>query len=337
MKDLYQILGVSRSAGVTEVKKAYRKLAKKLHPDANMGNETIAERFKEVSAAYAIIGDKEQRARYDRGDIDASGAIRNPFAGAGADAKQSEVFEEILRNFGGGVRGFGGGRGRAGGGGPAGFDFSGSAEDIFADLFGFGRARGARGGRPGAGQRRSGSSPLKGQDAVYKLTVPFLDAARGVTRQVTLQTGKTLNVKIPEGVKDGQQIRLAGQGPRGMAGGRPGDALIKITVKPHSFFRLEGNDILLELPITVDEAVLGAKIQVPTVSGAVAMKVPKGSSSGKRLRLKGKGLKSGRKHGDQIVILKIALPEKSDPDLEKAISKWRKNHEYSVRAKFGVK
>lgn len=331
MKDLYQILGVSRSAGVTEVKKAYRKLAKKLHPDANMGDEVIAERFKEVSAAYAIIGDKEQRARYDRGDIDASGAIRNPFAGAGAGAKQSEVFEEILRNFGGGVRG------RTGGASPAGFDFSGSAEDIFADLFGFGRARGARGGRPGAGQRRAGSSALKGKDAIYKLTVPFLDAARGVTRQVTLQTGKTLNVKIPEGVKDGQQIRLAGQGPRGMAGGRPGDALIKITVKPHSFFRLEGSDILLELPITVDEAVLGAKIQVPTVSGAVAMKVPKGSSSGKRLRLKGKGLKSGRKHGDQIVILKIALPEISDPDLEKAIRKWRKDHEYSVRAKYGVK
>lgn len=329
MKDLYQILGVSKTASEAEVKKAYRKLAKQLHPDVNMGDEKIAERFKEVSAAYAIIGDKKQRALYDQGQIDASGAMRNPFAGAGADAKQSEVFEEILRNFGGGARGFGGtGRARTGGGA----DFSGSAEDIFADLFGFGKARGAQRGRSQA--RRS---PLKGQDVTYKLSVSFLDAARGTTRKVTLQTGKTLNVKIPEGVKDGQQIRLAGQGPTGVTGGRPGDALIKITVKPHSFFRREGNDVLLELPIGVDEAVLGAKIQVPTISGAVAMKVPKGTSSGKRLRLKGKGLKHGKKHGDQIVILKIMLPEKPDSELEKAMKKWRKNHDYSVRAKYGVK
>jgi DnaJ-class molecular chaperone len=331
MKDLYQILGVTKSASEAEVKKSYRTLAKKLHPDRNMGNEKIAERFKEVSAAYAIIGDKEQRARYDQGQIDASGAIRNPFAGAGADAKQSEVFEEILRNFGGGARGFGGaGRGRAGGGA----DFSGSAEDIFADLFGFGKARGPRAGRPGTRQRRS---PLKGQDVIYTLAVSFLNAARGTTRKVTLQTGKTLNVKIPEGVKDGQQIRLAGQGPSGAAGGRAGDALIKITVKPHGFFRREGNDILLELPIGVDEAVLGARIQVPTISGPVAMKVPKGTSSGKKLRLKGKGLKHGKKHGDQIVILKIMLPEKADAELEKAMKKWRKTHDSSVRAKYGVK
>lgn len=329
MKDLYQILGVPRTASEAEVKKAYRSLAKKLHPDVNMGDDKIAERFKEVSAAYAIIGDKDQRAKYDRGDIDASGAIRNPFAGAGAEAKQSEVFEEILRNFGGGARGFGGG-----GGGRGGADFSGSAEDVFANLFGFGRGGGPRGRGTQGGQRRSA---LKGQDVTYKLSVSFLEAANGVTRKVTLQTGKTLNVKIPEGVKDGQQIRLAGQGPKGMAGGRAGDALIKIAVKTHGFFKREDNDIILELPITLDEAVLGAKIQVPTVSGAVAMNVPKGSSSGKRMRLKGKGLKHGKKHGDQIVILKIVLPEKADAELEKAIKKWRKSHDYSVRTKYGVK
>lgn len=317
MKDLYQLLGVTKSAAPAEVKAAYRKLAKKLHPDVNQGNESIAEKFKEVSAAYAIIGDKGQRAKYDAGQIDASGAMHNPFAGAGPDARHSEVFEEILRNFGGG-----GGRG-----GASTFEFSGSADDIFSDLFSFGRGGGRRGQR---------TSVRKGDNVIYNMHVSFLEAAQGTKRRLSLQNGKTLDVKIPEGVSEGQQIRLRGQGGPGIAGGPAGDALIHVHIEAHHFFIREGSDIFVELPITVDEAVLGGKVHVPTISGPVSLKIPKGTSSGKRFRLKGKGVKHGRAHGDQYVTVQIALPAKADKELEKAIKAWRDTAGYKVRQKYGV-
>lgn len=306
MKDLYTILGVPREASQADVKKAYRTLAKELHPDRHKGDEKVAERFKEVSAAYAILGDKDKRGRYDRGEIDESGAERGPFAGAGA--------------------GYGGAH-PGQGFGAQGFEFTGTAEDLFADLFGFSTRR----GRASAGPQR----PRQGQSVSYELTVGFLDAAKGASKRVTLPGGRTLDVQIPAGVKDGQQIRLAGQGNPGSFGGPDGDALIKVHVAAHPHFTRDGDDILLDLPITIDEAVLGARITVPTIEGSVSLTVPKGSSSGRRLRLRGKGIGRGGHSGDQYVTLKIVLPDTPDADLESAIRDWAADHGYSVRDKLG--
>lgn len=312
MKDLYNILGLSKTASTSEIKKKYRTLAKKLHPDRNPDDEKVSKRFKEVSAAYSVLSDKDQRARYDRGEIDASGAERGPFGGGGFRG-----FEEAFK----GARQ---GRGQ----GRAAFRFEGAGADIFSELFGFGR------GGNSQGKRKARRSPLKGKDAEYSLTIPFLDAVKGTRSKVKLRNGKTLNVTIPAGVKEGQRIRLAKQGQKGFAGGPAGDAMIEIKIKPHPYFDRSGDDILVEVPITLDEAVLGAKISVPTISGAVKVKVPKGSSSGRKLRLKGKGVKTGKKSGDQYVILKIVVPEKSNPELEGFLKEWRRKHGYNARDSF---
>lgn len=335
MSDLYRTLGVDRSASQAEVKKSYRKLAKKLHPDRNPGDDAVAERFKEISAAYSVIGDKEQRARYDRGEIDSSGAQSNPFAGAraGAGGGGFAGFEDIIRGFSSAA---GGGAGGPGSGART-FHFgtSGSGDDIFSQLFG-GRGGGARPRQNRPGQPQA-NQPGGNQDVSYTLGVSFLDAVCGTTKRLTLRTGKTLDVKIPAGVNDGQQIRLSEQGDQSFPGVRAGDALIRVSVEPHSYFRREGKDILLDVPITVNEAVLGAKVNVPTISGKVKITVPKGTSSGTRLRLKGKGIKAGKaKPGDQIIELKITLPNKADPALEKAMKSWAGEHGYSVRGKFGL-
>lgn len=242
-------------------------MAKDLHPDKNPDNEAIAERFKEVSAAYSILGDKDRRAKFDRGEIDSSGAERNPFAGAGGGGFAGGAgFEDAF-----GRGGFGG---RATG--PGG-------DDLFSELFGFGRGR--------AQQNRG---PQKGQDVTYQVTVGFMDAAKGAVRRVTLEGGKELDVKIPAGVQTGQQIKLSGQGRPGQKSGPSGNALVKITVADHPFFTRDGLNINLDLPITIDEAVMGATVSVPTIAGKVSLKVPKNSSSGRRLRLKGKGIQKER-------------------------------------------
>jgi DnaJ-class molecular chaperone len=300
MKDPYLILGVKRSASDAEIKKTYRKLAKKLHPDRNPGDDKVAKRFKEVSAAYSIVGDKKQRAKFDRGEIDASGAAAQPFAGGGGG------FEEAFRGFRQGQR-----RGE--------FRMEGGGEDFFSELFGLGRGRSGRGG------------PRRGQDVLYSVSIPFIDAARGGEQRVRLDTGKALNVKIPAGVSDGQRIRLSGQGHKGASGGRAGDAFIEIKIKPHPLFERQGDNIHVVVPITIDEAVLGAKISVPTIDKPVSVTVPKGTSSGRKLRLKGKGIKSGRTAGDQIVSLNIVLPKKGNRELEDLLGKWRSNHAYEVR------
>jgi DnaJ-class molecular chaperone len=321
MADPYSTLGVARGASEADIKKAYRKLAKELHPDRNKDNPKASERFSKVTQAYDILTDKDKRAQYDRGEIDEDGNPRMPF-------------------------GFGGGGGRSPGGspdfrGPNGerFEFSDGAEagdlsDLFEGLFGgLGGRRGRAGGgaNPFSGFGR-GAPPQKGADVAYRLEVSFEDAARLADQRVTLQSGKTLDIKLPAGVEDGAKMRLAGQGQAGPGG--HGDALLTIIVKPHRFFRREGDNIRLELPVTLDEAVLGAKVRVPTVDGPVMLSVPKGSSSGKVLRLKGKGFtaKSGQR-GDQLVTLMIDLPT-DDAKLAGFAADWRDAR--NVRAGLGV-
>lgn len=306
MRDLYDILGVSRSASDAEIKSAYRKLAKELHPDTNPGNQKIEERFKEVSAAYHILGDPKQRKLYDSGAIGPDGQQRH-----------QQRYE-----YAGGPR--------SGGGGFEGFSFGGGfdAEDLFADLFGHRRGRGQTRG-PGAGAAR-------GADRTYKISVDFIDAAKGATRRIGMPDGKKLDVKIPPGIENGQQIRLKGLGHAGPAGMPAGDALVEVTVNEHEHFRRDGDNIHLDLPISLDEAVLGAKIAVPTIDGAVNMSIPKGASSGQSLRLRGKGIvRKGGERGDQYVHLQIVLPEKADEELESLIEKWARTHKYDVRGKRG--
>jgi DnaJ-class molecular chaperone len=306
--DLYQQLGVKRGASEAEVKKAYRSLAKQLHPDRNKDNPKAAERFAKVTQAYDILSDKDRRAKYDRGEIDEDGNPRMPF-GAG---------------FGGGGAGY---RPSGPGGGPGagfeGFEQAGTADlsDLFEGLFGGAMGGGRRAGGGGfEGFGRRNRAPQKGADVAYRLKVPFIDAATQKTQRVTLSAGKTVDLKLPNGVDSGTKIRLAGQGQPGPAGN--GDAIVTIEVAPHPFFTRAGKDIRLDLPISLREAVLGAKIKVPTPEGPVMLTVPKGATSGKVLRLKGRGFadKTG-KRGDQLVTLIIDVPA-GDASLEHFVTGW---------------
>jgi DnaJ-class molecular chaperone len=301
-EDLYKLLGVAKTATADEIRKAYRKIAKSSHPDLNPGDKAAEARFKAAQAAWDILGDQEKRARYDRGEIDAAGQERTAqqFWRRYADAKQGERY-----------------------GSESGFaDFS----DIFSDLFGRAGGAAATGGAGGERIR------MRGQDRRYHLEVDFLDAARGTTRRITMPGGAALDVTIPPGVQDGTVLRLKGKGTPGMGGGPAGDALVELSVKPHRRFAREGDDIVLELPITLDEAVLGARIEVPTISGRVQMTVPKGSSSGDVLRLKGKGIRGKGSAGDQRVVLKVVMPGRVDAELKKFIKDWREKHRYDPRA-----
>jgi DnaJ-class molecular chaperone len=328
MRDPYQVLGVARGVSNEDLRKAYRKLAKEFHPDRNQGNEKASDRFKEISAAYDLLGDADKRGKYDRGEIDAAGQPRARGFGAGAH------------------RAGGAGGGPFGGAAGGGFGFDPNAgEDIFDEIFGqMRRGRGgAGGGFSGAGAgfgARNANRPMRGADRHFNLKIGFLDAARGCKRRLTMPDGKQLDVTIPPGLGDGQQIRLRHQGDAGRNSGEAGDALIEVTVEPHAFFSRQGDDLHLELPVTLDEAILGAKVPVPTIDGMVAVGVPKGASSGTTLRLKGRGfpLKGGAsdQRGDQYVKLKLVLPEKPNSALEKLIESWAKTNKYDVRAKYTV-
>jgi DnaJ-class molecular chaperone len=315
MADPYATLGVARNATEKDIKSAYRKLAKELHPDRNKDNPKAAERFSDVTKAYDLLSDKDKRARFDRGEIDADGNPAMPFG------------------MGGG--GFGGGGFHPGAGGARGFsaqDFEGfgGAEgldigDIFEGLFG-------RGGMGGATAGRRPPPPRKGANVQYRLRVPFADAASLKAQRITLADGKTIDLKLPAGVEDGTQMRLSGKGEPGPAG--PGDALVTIMIEPHPFFRRDGDDVRLDLPVTLDEALQGAKVKVPTVDGAVMLTVAPGSGSGKVLRLKGKGFtKKGGGRGDQLVTLEIELPD-DVRELAAKLDGWRDKR--NVRAKLGV-
>jgi DnaJ-class molecular chaperone len=307
MADPYSTLGVARSATEAEIKSAYRKLAKELHPDKNKDNPRAADKFAAATNAYDLLSDKDKRARFDRGEIDADGNPTAPFG------------------FGGGAGG-GGFRGQPGGGFDAGgADFG----DIFEGLFG-GAGRRAGGGGFGGGFGRQ--APAKGANVAYRLAVQFIDAATLAPQRITLQDGKTIDLKLPAGVETGTQMRLSGKGQPGPGGA--GDAIVTIEVKPHPFFRRDGDNVLLDLPITLDEAVKGGKVKVPTPDGPVMLGVPAGATSGKTLRLRGKGFtgKSGQR-GDQLVTLQIDVPA-DDPAIRALVEGWQDPR--PVRAHLGV-
>ena len=314
--DPYTTLGVARNASEKDIKSAYRKLAKELHPDRNKDNPQASERFSKVTNAYDLLSDKDKRAQFDRGEIDADGNPANPFAGMGG---------------GGGFRPNGGQRGyRA-------EDFQGFGTedvdlgDIFEGLFGGRGPRGGAGAGPfgGAQQRRA---PQKGADIAYKLRVPFVDATALKDQRITLADGKTIDLKLPKGVEDGTQMRLKGKGEQGPGG--TGDGLVTIAIDRHTLFRREGDDVRNDLPITLDEAVRGGKVRVPTVDGPVMMTIKPGTNGGSVLRLKGKGFtrKNGTR-GDQLVTLEIQLPEQLD-ELAERLDGWK--DESDPRSKLGV-
>lgn len=296
MKDPYEILGVARTASAEDIQKAYRRLAKTLHPDLNPGNKQAEERFKELSIANDILSDADKRKKFDGGEIDASGAekprqhyYKDYAAQAGAD--------HAYQN-------------------PSGFADFADADDVFAELF-----------RRQAQQSRRAT----GHDSHYRLSVEFLDAIRGATRRLTLPDGGTLDVTIPPGIQEGQILRLRGKGAPSAGGGEAGDALVEISIIPHRFFARVGDDIHLDLPVTLGEAFLGANIKVPTPTGPVMLKVPKGSNTGSVLRLKGKGVARRGGQGDELVKLKVMLPQAPDPELEAFLSTWKPSKAYEPR------
>lgn len=319
MADPYKVLGVSKTASEAEIKKAFRGLAKKYHPDTAKGADA-KKKFQEISNAYDVVGDKEKRAKFDRGEIDENGNPR------GFDPNMG----------GGGFRGgpWGGGAGPQGGAREFHFGFGGDeaqagaqgfdAGDIFSELF-------------GGGGRRARNQPRKGESYEFAITVGFEDAARGSTRRIVLPDGRDLDVKIPVGLKDGQQIRLRGQGAPGANNGPAGDVLLTVTVAPHPYLTRDGDNLRMELPITLQEAVLGGKVAVPTLTGTVEMNVPPNANSGTTLRLKGKGIPGrptsdgGHPAGDLYVKLVVTLPDKADEALRDFATKW--DRKYDPRAK----
>ncbi|MBD8545497.1 DnaJ C-terminal domain-containing protein [Sphingomonas sp. CFBP 8760] len=318
MADPYKTLGVARTAAEADIKKAYRKLAKELHPDRNRDNPKAAERFSQVTNAYDLLSDKDKRARFDRGEIDGDGNPAAPFGfGGGGPA--------------GGRPGYGPGPGAR----PQGFDFGGDGadmSDIFEGLFGGGGGGAPRGGFQGGFGRRQ---PLpKGADVQYRLQVSFTDAATLAPQRVTLGDGKAIEVKLPAGVQSGTQMRLSGKGDPGPGGA--GDAIVTIDIQPHRFFERDGDDIRLNLPISLAEAVLGGKVKAPTVDNPVMLTIPAGTSSGRVLRLKGKGFpRKGGERGDQLVTLMVELPA-DDAALRGFVEGWPGRDKGNPRAAMGV-
>jgi DnaJ-class molecular chaperone len=315
MRDPYEILGLAKSASAAEIKSSYRRLAKKFHPDQSKELKA-KDKFAEINSAYEIVGDEKKREAFDRGEIDAEGKPRHPgfegFAGGPRRSRAGRGGDAGFQHF---DFDFGGGEYNRGAGGGAGID-----PDILAELFGAqagGRARGAQ----------------RGEDVAVTATVPLATAAAGGSARVTLPTGKTLDVAIPVGVEEGKQIRLRGQGQPGSRNGAAGDALVTIRYAAHPLFKVEGRDLRLDLPITLYEAVLGGKVRTPTLAGEVELAIPQGASSGRVLRLRGKGLPAAGegRHGDLLATLRIVLPTDADPDLAALMRRWRDEKTYDPR------
>src|SRR3954468_12761243 len=319
MRDPYEVLGVPRRANAAAIKSAYRKLAKKHHPDSNKNDPKAAERFAELNTANEILGDEDKRKQFDRGEIDADGKPRfQGFPGGDPRGRAGPGgFENYTFRSGGGGSGMGGG---------------GSFEEILNSMFGRGGARG--GGAGGAPYEFDTGGIGLDLDVQASLTVSLEDAVNGAEKRVRLPNGKELNVKIPAGVTAGQQIRLKGQGETAQ-GHRPGDVLITVSIAPHPFFKVEGSDLRVDLPITLYEAVLGGKVRVPPLGGAVELSIPKNTSSGRTFRLKGKGLPKAGGSGDLFVTTKIILPDGNDAELEQLMQKWRDGHPYNPRSDLG--
>jgi DnaJ-class molecular chaperone len=308
MANPYETLGVAPNASQDEIRKAYRKAAKETHPDLNPGKPEAEKRFKEINAANDIIGDPDKRKRYDAGEIDETGAERQPERHFYREYAEADPGPRYSRR---------GGSAGPRGNGEADFDY-----DIFADLF---RGRGGEGG---------GTFRMPPQDVRYTLDVDFLDAVNGAQRRVTMPDGKTLDITIPVGINDGQVLRLKGQGLPG-SDGKTGDAYVQVSVRPHPGFKREGNDILTTLPVSLGEALNGASVRVETVDGAVDVKVPKGAKEGTKLRLRGKGVPHGKDgaRGDQLVQIHIAPPEDADEALAQFMAEWEKTHPQNPRRK----
>jgi DnaJ-class molecular chaperone len=326
MRDPYEVLGVDRKANAGDIKSAYRRLAKKLHPDANKNDPKAATRFSELNAAHELLGDEDKRKAFDRGEIDAEGKPRfqgfpgggpRPGGGPGGGFGPDMNFENF--NFGpeGFTRATRRGRPAGGGGGFGGF------EDVLKEAFG------GRRGRTGAGSTFEPEDFGVGADVHAALTVTLPEAARGVTERLRLPTGKDVDVKIPAGIANGQQIRLKGQGMAGQSGA--GDVLITVSIAPHAVFTLEGADVRLDLPVTLYEAALGAKVRVPTLDKPVEVTIPPWTSSGRTFRLKGKGFPAKAGRGDLLATVRIVLPEGRDADLETLMKKWQDEKSYDPR------
>jgi DnaJ-class molecular chaperone len=322
MRDPYEVLGVPRGASAAAIKSAYRKLAKKHHPDNNNNDPKAAARFSEINSANEIIGDEDKRKQFDRGEIDAEGKPRfQGFPGGGPRGPAGGFETHTFRSGGAGPGGFGGG--------------GGGFEDILNSMFGGAAARGARPGGGGAAFEFDTGGIALDLDLSVAMTVSLEESVKGVEKRVRLPTGKELNVKIPAGVTAGQQIRLKGQGETA-PGHRPGDLLITVNIAPHSFFKVDGSDLRVDLPITLYEAVLGGKVRVPTLGSPVELSIPKNTSSGRTFRLKGKGLpKAGGGSGDLFVTTRIMLPDGNDAELETLMQKWRDGHPYNPRSDLG--
>jgi DnaJ-class molecular chaperone len=296
VKDPYEILGIERTASPKDIQKAYRRLAKKLHPDLNPGNKGSEERFKEVAGAYDLLSDPDKRQRFDSGEIDASGSERprqQYYKDFAAETAAGHPYEN-----------------------RSGFADFAQADDIFAELL----RRQAREARR-----------ARGADLHYRLSIEFLDAVNGTTKRLTLPEGGSLDVTIPPGIQEGQVLRLRGKGAPSIGEGESGDALVEISVNPHRFFARQGDDIHIDLPVTLAEAVLGARVEAPTPTGSVILTVPKGSNTGTVLRLKGKGVPRRGGHGDELVKLKVMLPSEPNPELETFLSNWTPGASYHPR------
>src|SRR5665213_767773 len=319
MRDPYEVLGVPRGASAAAIKSAYRKLAKKHHPDANKNDPKAASRFSEINSANEIVGDEDKRKQFDRGEIDAEGKPRFQGFPGGGDPRSRRAapgggFE--THTF------------RTGGAGPG---AGGGFEDILNSMFGGAAARGARPGPGNTFEFDPGGIALD-LDLSVAMTVSLEESVHGGEKRVRLPTGKDLNVKIPAGVTAGQQIRLKGQGDTA-PGHAPGDLLITVNIAPHPFFKVDGSDLRVDLPVTLYEAVLGGKIRVPTLGSAVELSIPKNTSSGRTFRLKGKGMpKAAGAAGDLFVTTRIILPAGNDAELEALMQKWRDAHPYNPRS-----